>query len=332
VVKGISKAEARRRAAAIRANENSNEPLISGENLQYLLAFRATMAPPEHREQVQQAVVAICGRATHIKGKASFIKRVSDCSVLSLWAARSGRSLDWRDLMDHAVIHEFARAPHPGSSDDSHAERVKRLRNLASAVHPGESAPPRTQAGHRKRIKPPYTPEDDAAHIRIVRGSTASGRPRALRALVALARGAGASSSELRTIRREDIADFGKHGIDVHLGSGPSERVVPVLREYERLLREGLRDAPDTGLLFGRGGKNVINEIITGSGMLSSDAAPLEVNRLRTTWLATQMRRPLPLGTLMAASGLQGARTFGDIFEAMFAAGQFMPRDFKGMR
>jgi hypothetical protein len=332
VAKKISKAEARRRASAIRANKNATEPLITGENLRYLLNFRATMTPEPHREAVRAAVVDICGRALHITGKAAFAKLVSDVSTYAGWKAAAGGWGDWQDLMDHRVIHDFGRAAHPGSSDASHAERVKRLRRLASTINPGESAPPHTPSGHRTRIKPPYTPKEDAAHLRVVISNTGGGMADSIRLALGLSRGAGASNADLRRIQREHIIDAGTHGIDVRLGAGATERVVPLLREYEHVVRAGLASAPENGPLFGRGGKNAINEVVRHAGQLSNDVDPPEVSRLRTTWIATQMQRPLPLGTLMAAAGLQGARTFGDIYEVMQHDGQSLATDFGAMR
>jgi hypothetical protein len=332
VAKRISKAEARRRAALIREKQEYTQPQIGGENLTRLLRFEAQMAPREHREAVRVAVVEVCGRATHITGRASFVKRMSDVSALATWAATNGRSTQWRDLMDHRVIHDYGRESHDGVTEQSLIGRVGRLRALASKVHPSPAAPPAIPAGARTRLKPPYTSREDAALLRMARGQARPERTRKLLLLIGLARGAGASSADLRIVEVTDIVDHGRHGIDVALGTGDSRRVVPVRRTYEAVVREGLKDATQTGLLFGQGGKNAINEVVGSAVVLSSDVPRLEVGRLRTTWIAELMHLPIPLSTLMTAAGLQGARTFADIWEAMYDAGQMQAADLRATR
>lgn len=320
MAKGISKAEARRRAAAIRATIHAEEPLISGLNLDRLVAFKSDVADPEHADAVNQAVMAVCGRARHIQGHDSFRRGMSDVSVYAAWAAAQGRSLAWRSLMDHEVIHDFARAPHPLVSNRTHSERIVRLRTMASTINPGPTAPPRLVAGKQVRNKPPYVAREDAALIRWAKGQSSAKRSAQLQLILGLARGAGASSADLRKVRQAHILDRGEEGIDVTLGDGATERTVPVRRAYETLVRNGLAGAPRCGLLFGSA-KNAINHIVEQSECLSTDVPRLEVSRLRTTWLAELMTLPIPLSTLMAAAGLQSARAFADVWEAQRDAG-----------
>lgn len=309
----ISRAEARRRAAAIRNIIATDEPLITGDNLQRLLEFRSQVAEPGHTEVVTQAVVAVCGRATHIRGTASFVRCLSDVSVYASWAAREGRNLDWRALMDHTVIHDFARSAHPNVSERSHAQRVVRLRTLASVTNPGPTAPPQVVASKHTAVKPLYTDVEDRALIRWAKGQNRPQRARKLQLLLGLSRGAGASAADLRKVRGNDISDQGDAaGIDVTLGEGATRRTVPVRRAYEPLVRAGLLDAPRSGLLFGSG-KNAINRLISDADNLSTDVPHFEVARARTSWLAELMTLPIPLSTLMAAAGLQSARVRGRV-------------------
>lgn len=326
MAKGISRAEARRRAAAIRQSIEAEEPLISGPNLERLLAHRSQVAAPQHAEAVTHAVVAICGRATHIQGRASFVRCLTDVSVYASWAAEHGRSLEWRVLMDHSVIHDFARASHFGVARKTHNERVVRLRTMASTINPGPSAPPRFVAGKQKRIKPPYTAQQDVAMIRWARGQSSIKRSQQLQLILGLSRGAGASSTDLKHVLRPHVVDLGDEGINVKLGQGESQRVVPVRRAYEPLVRAGLEGARRSGPLLGSS-KNAIGQVLEHAQYLSTDVPRLEVARLRTTWLAELMRLPIPLSTLMAAAGLQSARAFADIYEAQREAGMLIEDD-----
>lgn len=327
----ISKAEARRRAKAIRENASTETPQVIGDNLRRLQDFRAGMAPREHREQVRQAVVAVCGRSTHITGKASFVKALSDVSALATWAARNGKSLDWQALMDHSVIHDFARAPHGRSSARSHRNRVVRLQRLASSVNPGPTAPPRLVAGRHSAVKPPYTEAEDRALIRMAKGQADQVRARRLQLAIGLSRGCGASSPELRKLETPHIVDRGSQGIDVTLGTGPTLRTVPVRRDYEPLVREGLHAAPHSGPIFGTG-KNAINQLIDSADVLSTDVPKLEISRLRTSYLSELMDLAVPLSTLLKATGLQSARVFADIWQARRNAGQLTADDLESTR
>ncbi len=329
MAKRISRAEARRRAAAIRRSITSDEPLIKGSNLQRLLAFKSSVAQPEHVEAVTAAVVAICGRATHVQGRDSFLRSMSDVSVYASWAADQGRSLEWRSLMDHAVIHDFARASHFGVSNRTHSERVVRLRTMASTINPGHTAPPRMVAGKQVRIQPPYTAQQDAALIRWARGQSSANRSHQLQLILGLSRGAGASSTDLKRVLRPHVVDLGADGIDVKLGQGPTERIVPVRRVYEPLVRAGLEGARRSGSVLGTS-KNAVGQALANAQYLSTDVPRLEVARLRTTWLAELMTLPIPLSTLMAAAGLQSARAFADVYEAQREAG-LLPIDDLGV-
>ncbi|TXH45401.1 MAG: hypothetical protein E6Q90_00790 [Actinobacteria bacterium] len=312
----VNKSAMRRAAAAAVATvEREPEPLRE-DLAAYLCTFAPQKVDPAHLDAVRPAVVAVMRRATHLGGRATFVKHTVDVTALADWAHTTGRGLGWRELMAHAVIGDFARARTRDVAAATHAHRVKRLLSLASTINPSPEAPPRLVATPYAAVQPPYTDAEMAAIARIVRTQPSPIVARKLAALVGLCRGAGASASELRTLKVRDVADLGDEGILVTLGTGDTRRTVPVRRGYEAMVRRGIAGlAERTPVVATSGAHNTVNTICAAAVALAEDAPEIEASRLRTTWIAELMTEPIGLHVLLAAAGLRSARTVTSIAE-----------------
>jgi hypothetical protein len=130
---------------------------------------------------------------------------------------------------------------------------------------------------------------------------------------VGLGAGAGIDSPDLKLLDTTCAADHGEDGICIQV-PGPHAREVWVLRDYEYLVRRGLHGLRAGQPLIGRvkTRRNVAGAIFADAVLLGS-LPKLEQSRLRTTWLATLMIRPVPLAVILTAAGLKSTRTLFDL-------------------
>ena len=99
----------------------------------------------------------------------------------------------------------------------------------------------------------------------------------------------------------------------------------------EHLVRRGLQGLRDGQPLIGRikTRRNVAAAVYADAVLLGS-LPKLEQSRLRTTWLATLMTRPVPLAVILTAAGLKSTRTLFDLLPHLdtgAAAGTVALRD-----
>jgi len=146
----------------------------------------------------------------------------------------------------------------------------------------------------------PYT----AAETSMLRSWAGGQRSRRRRhnatVILALGIGAGLRPAELRTVRCDSIADS-TQGLTVQLQA----RSVPVLQEWEAPLREALQNHGVDGYLFQTGANrdepHLLTAFIRATSGLEIKPVP---QRLRATWLVTQLEARVPLAALLEAAGL----------------------------
>lgn len=316
----VSKAQARRRAAEIRLKVKQPAALNAAHQ-RCLDDFSAAMTPADTREAVLTAVTRVCERAGHISGLASFRRTMTDVCALAMWAVTRGLDLDVETLMNHSTIDEFSRTRTPRQSENGQALRARRLKNLASEINPGATAPPRLIVSGHQPVNPPYTAREEAAILRIASTQRRPQLRRRAKLAIALARGAGASPNDLRNAHGRDIDDRGDEGVFVTFGTGPAQRTIPVRRRYEGLVREGMTGVKPNAAVLGNA-KNAINRLLQSMESLSADTSTFDLRRLRTGWIAEMMGEPIPLSTLLAAAGLRGPRTIADVYAYLADAHQ----------
>ena len=312
----VSKAAIRRAAAAAAAAQAAPPPPLPDYAAKHLASFVPQSVPRHLHPVVTPAVIEVMSRAGHLQGEATFIKRTVDVTALTYWALRTGRGLGWQELMDHEVIFAYARVEHASLSQDSLAHRTRRLLRLASVVNPGPSAPPPLSPTPYAAVKAPYTTAQMAVIHRLVRNQPSAVIGRKLAAIVALARGAGATSSELGRLRARDIEDLGVDGVMVTLRGKEGTRVVPLRRAYEDMARAAVADlAPGRLVVATGGGANTVNRVLAAVSDLSGQIGTISASRLRTTWIAELMCQPIGLHVLLAVAGLRSARTVTSVAE-----------------
>jgi integrase len=121
--------------------------------------------------------------------------------------------------------------------------------------------------------------------------------------LLALGLGAGLSAQEVMNVRSADITSV--DGVVLVRVTSGRERDVPVLRRWEDVLIRRAGELGGNDYLFKPGrngaGKNLISNYATKS---KAHGVLAQTQRMRTTWLVTQMQAGAPLPELIEAAGV----------------------------
>ena len=220
-------------------------------------------------------------------------------------------------LLHPSVIERFA-AHGPGLSPAGRRTVRTNLRFLARRVVPALA--PADAPLPRQRAKAPYSPAQIDGFLALAAAQPTTARRMRAGALVCLGAGAGLAGAELRTVRGTDIAR--RPGGVVARAGGCRPRVVPVLARYHTPL---LAAAAFAGTALITGGTNPARQNIT-TGLIRSLSGgtglpPLEVSRLRSTWLH-ECAQLLGLATFMHAAGITCSQRLGDLIAALDPGGE----------
>lgn len=301
----------RERARLLAERETSTNPLPE----EFVTWLKTKYQPKPELQLVWPRVLPFVRTAlegSRIRGTDSLRKHVTHLAHFGAWADERALPLDPKSLLTRVNTDEYCRVGMHGSTEKSCSDRRSKLRALADQVNP-EQAPAKTKSIPRPALKPPYTDKDMQAVRRVVYVQPTAELTRSLCVCVGLGAGAGIDSPDLKLLIREHVEDLAEQGIRVTV-PGANGRTVWVLREYEDMVRRGLVGLAPSDLLIGRepGRHNVAGEVF-GRAKLYGDLPNLEQSRLRTTWLATLMARPVPLAVLCRAAGLKSTRTLFDL-------------------
>lgn len=309
-----SRAAARRRAAEIR--KQKSEPVSLPEGLEAHLAEYEPNIDPSIWLDVKKAHAEIMRRST-VRGVESFRHRCRDVAGYLTWRHSEGMSVGITEAMTFKAIDDFYVRGMGGLKPASRNDRRSRLRKLAVDANPSLDAPPRAATIGKVVVKAPYTIREEADIKRVALRQRNQRSRRNLCAIVGLCAGAGLSSTDLRLLRCRDITDLGDDGIRVDV-PGKNPRTVWVRHTYEAHIRVALDARRPGELVIGTKAdrSNITGNIIDKAKILG-DVPHIEAGRLRSTWLAWLMTRPVPIHVILNAAGLKSARTLIDLLQYM---------------
>ena len=308
--KRTSAAARRREREALLAEREKNAQLPETFR-SWLVHDYAPHSPLKESWPVVRPLVEETLRRSHIRGEESLRKRTTDVGYFWLWMLKQSSS-PHVELMSRATVDEYCRVGMPGLRGKSPIDRRSILRRIADHLHP-ELAPAKGPQGERPSIRPPYSAAELSAIVRVAGVQPTANLRRCMCLCVGLGAGAGLDSADLKILRAERVEDAGDQGLTIHV-PGPRARSVPVLLEFEPLVRIGVDGLKRSDLLLGRNPQrhNVAGAVFAQAA-LHGELPHLEQSRLRSTWLTTLLSRPVPLATIMRAAGLTSARTLTDL-------------------
>ena len=220
-------------------------------------------------------------------------------------------------LLHPSVIERFARCA-PGLSGVARRTLRTNLRFIARRVVP--QLAPADVPLPRERAKKPYSAAEIAGYLALADAQPAVARRMRAAGLVCLGAGAGLIRADLRAVHGTDV--IVRSGGVVVTVRGVRPRAVPVLSRYHTRL---LAAAAFAGTALITGGTNPARQNIT-TGLIRSLSGgtglpPLEVSRLRSTWLH-ECAQLLGLATFMHAAGITCSQRLGDLIAALDPGGE----------
>lgn len=309
--KTASKAEARRLARTA-ATALSVEPEPLAEALEDILASWWPRDIPAADWQAGRDLTHEAMRRSHIRGEASFKKHLRVTARHVCWAVRNGYPQRIEAIFTGTAIDDGLTATGGDAPTSTRGTVRSDLRRIAAVVNPEHGGPvPAMTLGHND-VKPPYTEQDIYWILRRIPHVTHPPLRRAISTAVALGLGAGLNAGDLRDLTRAHIDDRGEDGILLTV-PGRRPRLVWVRRDYEDLLREGIRTLTRNEPVLGRRQhKDTVRDLYEAIQPTGKGARVLQ-GRLRNNWIATLMCEPIPVAVLLQVAGLEGARTLTDI-------------------
>lgn len=311
----VSKAEAKRLAAAKRAAAEQPAPLA--DNLQAALDRYTPLNVDSDTWASVRAVHHEVMRRSGIRGENSFVHRCGHLAAYLAWRSEMHLPVGIGEAMTFAALDDYhRRGDRSGLKDRSWDERHSKLRNVARKANPGLDAPaPAATVGHQN-VKAPYSHSEELILGRLALRQRIAVTRRQLCVIIGLCAGAGLDSADLRNLRRHHIVDLGDDGIRVDV-PGKRSRTVWVRRTHEALVRVGIDGLTAHQLVLGTKNdrRNVTSSVITQAELYGDGIPAIEAGRLRSTWLAWAMTQTMPLQVLLAAAGLSTTRTLDDLCE-----------------
>lgn len=269
---------------------------------------RAKAAWPHTQSLVSELVLSSTDSPTNA---AKYLSHLSDFTA---WAHGYGIPLTRGHVLDLDVIERYIAVGMPGARDSTRATRRAILRRVARHASPTLRAQPAPEPIRYRRVRPPYSPAEIAALLRLARAQPTPGRRQMLSGVLTLGLGCGLDSRDLAWVRGIDVGRDASGAVLVTVSGGSRPRDVTALGCYERLLWDTARDRGEKLVIGGflRGRRNVtrgpFDDIVGGA-----DFPRLEPARCRSTWLVSHLRLRTPLPVLMAAAGLATVRPLEDL-------------------
>jgi hypothetical protein len=236
---------------------------------------------------------------------------------LGAFAEEMGLELDPDAVLDEAVLERFILIGCASLHEATRRTLRTNLRFVARRAGPlaGRPAP---VALPRQRAKSPYSDAEIARFLALAESQPTESRRFRATSVICLGAGAGLMGADLRAVTGHDVVErSGGVVVEVH---GRRPRVVPVRRRFAPSL---VGAASHFGARYLVGGvepnrRNVTTPLLASlSGGV--DLAPLDLSRLRATWLAA-VGASLGLPTFFAAAGVTSSQHLGDVMAGLAVA------------
>jgi site-specific recombinase XerC len=319
-----SKAAIKAQTSALLAQRAAGASPLPAEYLSWLDRYEPDGIAAQSWLEARPFVRAVLERS-HKRGVVDLKKRTSDLAQFAGWLLSRGTVLDPSAVMVRPLVDEYCRVGMPASIAKSRSDRRSRLRIITDQVNP-EQAPPKQKSIARPDRRGPYSEQEVAAILRAIGAQPTPLLVRQLAVCVGLGLGAGIDSAELKLLMPSHIVDSAD-GIRVDV-PGKRARTVWVRRELEPVVRRGLAGADPKRPLIGQNQErsNVAAKVFDNATWVG-DLPRLDQARLRTTWIAWLMSRPVPLSVICHAAGLGSTRTLFDLLP--FLPGTGTPSDLR---
>lgn len=173
------------------------------------------------------------------------------------------------------------------------------LERVAEVLTPELRVPRGQTLNARENIRP-YSAEELQQVQWWLQGQTTALRARRAAVLVSLGLGAGLRAREIIALTFGQISDD-EDGMVIHL----PDRDVPVMAEWEPMLRRVIRGRPATEPVFGLGATDGNRNAVSAFTNKADSDLPIRLDRMRATWLVHHLTARTSMRALMTAAGVQ---------------------------
>jgi hypothetical protein len=264
------------------------------------------------REFVLQVMAADVGTE---HASSPYLKK--DCHALircAYWTAEAdpGRLIP-TVFFDETHLQWFALLGGLRSSDRSRDALVASLRRFRGAY--SKLFPPARPATVGSAGLEAITDEELAYALERAETFRSESTTRFVQAWLLLGRSAGLDGADMRYVAGTDVTARRHAGVWVAVRHPGHEREVPVLAEWADQLRQLAQIAgPDSMLISGPspasvGRSNELTSMLARHLDSTHPGLKVTADRLRTAWLADQLRRDVPLRSLLRVAGLRSLRS-----------------------
>jgi len=223
-----------------------------------------------------------------------------------------------RDLVETYVRETLPKKLAPGTRRNYRAWIFR----VAEVVNPDKN-PRQPMPLNVKSMAAPYTEHEIAALDRWAAGQSTPYRRSNAATLVALGAGAGLSSIEIAHLKRSAVAVGVDGTVQLHIGGvAHKQRLVTVSGEFEQILATQVETLDDDVFVFQPRRSRTENDVV--SAFVAHTHVPkgtphVTTQRLRNTWMVTQLTNRVDVLTLMKAAGVVSLESFSRL--AQFVPG-----------
>jgi len=233
----------------------------------------------------------------------------------------AGAELDASVVFSRELIEYYVRETMSNLTEGTRRNYRSWLFRVAEAANP-EANPHNPMPLNERALDTPYTSGELVRLNRWTAGQGTSYSRDAAKVLVALGVGAGLSSREIAMLRRDDLTVAENGTVTLVATKGTKVREVVVAVDYENTIASAIKVMPENTFVFLPQRTRTENDVV--SAFVARTSRPtgtptVRVQRMRNTWLVTQMTNRVDVLTLMEAAGLQS-------LESISRLAGFVPR------
>lgn len=230
------------------------------------------------------------------------------------WCLEQDLPLSVEVVFTEANVERFMEVGANFLGKHSRASFRSALRRVGRAATRRAEWSPQPRAHRRRALTPPYRRSEIERFIEVAHQQRTVVRRRAACGLLALGYGAGLESRDLIIVEAKDVAITGS-GLAVTV-KGRKPRQVPVLPRAAPLLEWLVENYPERPLLSDRDpARRTMLADAMRKVVLPTDVPPLDLRRLRTTWLTEMLSMDLRISEVMALSGLSGTHKISELLD-----------------
>lgn len=218
------------------------------------------------------------------------------------WCRVSGLPLNAKALFQRATIEHYVRGNLNHLGEGTLRNYRSMLLRISEALFP-ETTPKAMRPLNARGGVAPYP----VTELNILRnwanGQNSEGKRQKARAMLSLCAGAGLRAMEVAELRGHDVTVDG-NGILVTIRSIDSTRFVPMLAEWEPMMRRAIEGVGEADPVFGMPGRTTYKNLLSGFVENTVGTVRPRSDRLRATWIVTHLRARTDMRALMEAAAV----------------------------